>query len=280
MKTNTDYKPAQSFGLLLVGDQKTGKSRVALAFPDPYILDMDRNLSSAVNVEPNKKFWFEDPYTTDDGKPVADKDVWKLNTDRLKVAARHPEIKTIVVDSLSTLSQALVYHIAAETSQMEGAKSMSDDILSAGANVRTGEKGIIGGLLRRQDYMIFQTMMIRLVTFLRSSNKNIIWTAHQKIREGDVATGANLMARKYFRINMPGSLADNFGAFYSDVWGTYAEPGPSGQRARYFLQTAPSLYHVDLGTSLKMDPRIEMTDKTPSQIWSLIGSKVQTEKKS
>lgn len=272
MKSNTEYKPSKHFGLLLVGEPKTGKSRIALSFPRPYIMDWDRNFGAAAQTDPSKQFWIEDPYTTDDGKPVPDKDLWTVNMPRLKAAAAHPDIETIVIDSLSTLSQACVYHIATETSKMEGARAIGDDILSAAANVRPGEKGIIGGLLRRQDYMIFQTMMIRLVTYLRSTPKNIIWTAHQKIREGDHTLGASIIASKYFRLNMPGSLADNFGAFYSDVWGTYAEPGDP---TKYFLVTTPSVRHTDLGSSLQIAPKFDLTGKSPTQIWSLIGPKIQ-----
>jgi hypothetical protein len=275
MKSNTDFKPGQTFGLLLVGDPKTGKTRVAMSFPKPYFLDFDRNMDSAVKVEKNKEFWYDNPYVTDDGKPIDDKDLWEININqRLKAALKHPDIQTIVIDSLSTLAQALVYHIAHSTSRMEGAKQVpvGSELLADG-NVRPGEKGVIGGLLRRQDYMIFQTMMTRLVAYMRGFPKLIIWTAHQKIREGDLSSGGNLTPGvKQFRINMPGALADSFGGFYSDVWGTYAVPG---EPSKYFLQIAPSTRHTDLGTSLaNMPAKIDCTGKLPSQIWAELGPKI------
>ena len=59
MKSATDYKVTNTFACLLVGEPKTGKTNVAMGFPDPWFLDLDLNLASAVRRTTAKKFFYD-----------------------------------------------------------------------------------------------------------------------------------------------------------------------------------------------------------------------------
>lgn len=241
MKSSTEYRNNLSFALLLVGEPKTGKTSVASAFPRPYILDFDRNLGSVTERFPNLSFSYDNPYESDDGKEIEPKDVWEENINkRLKVAVADPNIDTIILDSLSTMCDCLMNHIFKLVQRQEG-KTID--------------------IPRIQDYGTFRTLMIRLIAYLRKTDKNIIFTSHQKIDKDELTGVIN------YRLNIPGQLADNFGGFFSDVWATTAKPGTRGPS--YNLCTSPIFRHVDLGHSFKIDHEYNITDKTPQQIWSL-----------
>jgi hypothetical protein len=108
----------------------------------------------------------------------------------------------------------------------------------------------------------------KLISFLRASGKLIICTVHQTVSK-DELTGANQYA-----LAIPGQLKDTFGGFFTDVWGTAAEPAAGG-KTKYTIRTRPTGYHVSLGTSIRsLDASIDVTDKTPAQVWSLLGPKL------
>lgn len=250
MKPSSEYASRQTFGLLLVGEPKTGKSRVMMSFPGLYVQDWDRNLKAVTSLEPSREFWFDDPYTADDGKPIDTSMLWEVNINqRLKAAMADPRVKAVAIDSLSTLTDALVEHIKRLVKQQEG---------------KTIEQ------LRIQDYGTFKVLLTRLITWMRSYDKLVIWTAHQKL-DKDEATGAMT-----YRLNIPGQLADSFGGFYSDAWATTSQPF---EPPKYFLNPMPTPRHVSLGNSLGLKAKIEITDKSPSQIWDLIGPKILPVKK-
>jgi hypothetical protein len=245
MKPSTTYADRQTFGLLLVGEPKTGKTRIMMSFPGIYVQDWDRNLGSVARLEPTRQFFFDDPYIADDGKPISEDMLWEVNINqRLKLALADPQIQTVAIDSLSTLSDALIAHIKRLVRVQEG-KTIDQ--------------------LRIQDYGTLKTLFTRLVTYMRAFNKMIIWTTHQKIDKDEMSGALR------YRINMPGSLADNFGGFYSDVWACDSQ---KSEPPKYYIYTGPTPRHVDLGNSLQLAYKIEVTNLTPSEIWNLIGPRI------
>jgi len=71
---------------------------------------------------------------------------------------------------------------------------------------------------------------------------------------------------------MPGSLNENFSGFFSDCWATTSTN--AGGKIKYEIHTKPTGFHVSLGTSTDLPAVTDVTDKTPEQIWTLIGSKI------
>lgn len=248
MKTGSTYQTKQNFAVLLVGEQKTGKTNLAMSFPDPWFLDCDRNIARAARVVKNKVWFFDDPYVDDKGTELPTEKRWNNAVAQLKAAAKAPEVKTLVIDGLAALADMLVAHIIHE--------------------VKTSEGKVIDRL-RIQDYQPLKTLMTNLVMGLRSSGKLLVFTSHQK-GDKDEMTG-----RMRYTINMPGSLSENFGGFFSDVWATTSGPvvGKPGE-VKYEMHTKPTGFHINLGTSLDLPAIIDCTNKTPDQIWAVIGPKV------
>lgn len=246
MKPSTQYNTKQNFSLLLVGEPNSGKTNIVMAFPDPFILDVDRKLGSAVRRAAGKKFWFADPYVDDAGKELPDSERWKKSILELKAAGASPEVKTIVIDGLAGLADMLVVHIMSEVKRSEG-KALDR--------------------LRIQDYQPLKTLMTSLIMGLRSTGKYIVVTSHQKA-DKDELTG-----RLRYTLNIPGSLSENFGGFFSDVWAAVSRPSPTG--TVYELHTKPTGFHVNLGTSLALDSKpLDVTNKSPDDVWKLLNTSI------
>src|SRR5690606_32250560 len=104
MKPSSLYEPTLSFGLLLQGPPKTGKTTLALSFPRPYIADCDNNLIGAVRLMRERglpPFFFDTINVADDsdyckannllpGTSVPSHLRWDRLVDRCKAAAASP----------------------------------------------------------------------------------------------------------------------------------------------------------------------------------------------
>lgn len=253
MKSATTYNTKPSLATLIVGDQKTGKTRLLMSFPDPWVLDVDRNLVSGTRVTSNKRWWYDDPYTDEKGQTISE-DIkvltpsttrWARAVELIKLAAKEVEVKTIAIDGLAGLSDMLVNHLMVCAYKTEG------KLLDR---------------LRIQDYQPLKTLLTQLIMGLRNCGKIIVFTSHQKT-DKDEHTG-----RIRYTLNMPGSLNENFGGFFTDVWATNASN--IGGKLKYEVLTRPTGFHVALGTSFDLPASVDVTDKTPDQIWAMIGPKV------
>lgn len=254
MKSSTDYKPSSSLAVLLVGEQKSGKTRTLFAFPNPWILDCDRNLYSAVRIAPVKKFWFDDPYTDKDGKYISDNlDELKTKNDSrwarayalIQAAAKEPEVQTIVLDGWTALTEMLIGHIILCNYKDEGKKL---------------------DRLRIQDYQPLKTVMTSLIMALRNTGKIIVVTSHQK-SDKDELTG-----RLRYTVNMPGSLCENFGGLFTNTWATQCSN--NGGKLKYEILHQQSGFHVSLGTDRDLPMSTDVTNKTPDEVWAMLGPKL------
>lgn len=243
MKSSADYQIAKNIAILLVGEPKGGKTGLASAFPNPYFLDIDKNLDSAVRVLRGKKFWYDQP-TSD----VPEDQVWPKSLEYLKAAIANPEIETIIVDSFSQLAG---YARAALLSNLKRMGAVD-------------QKGKPLENIRLNDYLTLLDWFRQFVFALRSSNKYVIVTSHQQVSK-DELTGAN-----HYSLAIPGQSKDSFGGWFTDVWACTATAVAGGKTA-YQIRTRPTGFHVALGTSIRTLPQsIDVTDKDPGQIWSLL----------
>lgn len=244
MKTS-EQLPSQSFlALLLVGEPKVGKTSLCLAFPKPFVLDIDHNLDGPRRRASGKAFFYDDPSVGADGKELPDYLRWNRSMELLKEAAKSPEVLTIVVDSLTGLCDDLVYHVLKEVERLEGKKLDRPRI---------------------QDYYSVKDLLARFATWLRlvSKTKHVVICAHQKADKDDATSATR------YSLNIPGQQAQSWGSYFTDVWGMTATT--AGGVTKYEIRTKPTGFHVSLGTSLKdMKPVIDVTDKTPDQIWALV----------
>lgn len=249
MQDSSSYKVSNSFALLLVGEPKTGKSNLAMSFPDPYFLDFDDNLASAVRrISPSKKFFFTSRSSILSQPPEK---VWDFIESEVKSAAINPQIKTLVLDSTTTLSGILRDYLLTRL-RMGGVKLRTDTV---------------DDQLRIADYGTVATFILRLVALFRSSGKFVIWTNHQRI-EKDEITGA-----LRYQLNIPGQLSSTLGGYFTDVWATTSTPQP-GNKVKFAIRTKPTGTHISLGASFPIDSEIDITDKSPEQIWTILEPKI------
>jgi hypothetical protein len=247
MKTSDQLTWNSFLALLLVGEPKTGKTTVELAFPDPFILNVDKNLDGPRRRAVGKKFWFDDPMLDVAGKELPPEKRWDRSMELLKEAHKSTEVKTICIDSLTGLSDYLVDHILDQVRIHEGKKIDRPRI---------------------QDYYSVKDLLARFAVMLRtiSKTKHVIIAAHQKA-DVDEATKATR-----YSLNIPGQQAQNWGSYFTDVWATTATD--IGGKTKYEIRTKPTGFHVSLGTSLPMEPRIDVTDKSPDEIWAMLSPKL------
>lgn len=248
MKSSTSFTPSTSLAILCVGDPGTGKTRLAMSLPSPGILDCDGNLSSAVRVSSGKIFQYSQPFITDDGKEVPEVERWTRAVTETKLLLASTLTKSFVLDGLSNLCRwGLVY--------------AESELVKAGINIR---KEYLA------KYQSFIPLLSNYMTMIRIPGKPVLVTVHQ-IMEKDDLTGQI----RYF-LDIPGRLSNTLGGQFTDVWGTSSLSNPADKvnGATYSIKTKPSGYHVNLKTSLDLEPSIDITGKNPAQIWTLLEPKL------
>lgn len=231
MKTTATQSPRPAFGLLLVGAPKSGKTSFSLQFPNPYIADCDNNISGPHRYLKEKSlspvFSYDTIDIDDAGNEVPVGKRWTRLTECCKAAAASKEIDTIIVDSLTKVSDYLVDHIL----NYEKIQQM-----------------------RIQDWLSYQNMMKRFVTYLRSTGKLLIFCAHETV-EKDELEGT----LKYF-VALPSKLKDTIGGLFTDVWRAEYQPGGAGKEGSYMIRAVSSA-RMSLGNSLGLPTSFPMEYK-------------------
>lgn len=227
MLTHTTYAAKPSFALLLQGPPLSGKTNVAMAFPDPYFLDADDKLANAVKRYPGKRFWYDCPARRNGEIAIELKDQWAYGAECINAAIKSTDIKTIVLDSGSAIGDMIIAHI-----------------------LKFGTKLTIAGRpsMEMQHWGPYQDIWKATVMGIRASGKKLIVIVHDSITE-DALTGETIV-----RPLIKGALKDGFGGMFTDIWHaeTKVKPDPKkpGQMTtEYYVRTTPNAKFT-LGNSL------------------------------
>lgn len=247
MKPSTSYSPSSAVAILCTGDPKSGKTRLAMSMPDPGILDCDGNLASAVRVATGKKFFYSEGFKTDLGKEIPEVERWTHCMNESKALLTHPETKSFIVDGLSNLCRWGLIHA-------------ENELVKAGINIK---KEYLA------KYQSFIPLLSNFLTTIRIPGKLVLVNVHQ------IAEKEELTGRIAYKLDIPGRLADTLGGQFTDVWAmsSTADPG-SKIGAKYAIRTKPTGLHINLGTSLDLEPSIDITGKSPQEIWSILQPKL------
>lgn len=238
-----------------------------MALPTPGIIDCDLNLNSAVRVSAGKTFFYAQPSIADadtaeflnkkyppsplypllrlsPGDEVPEEYRWPLVEREVKAMLTNPEIKSICIDGLTVLSRWLLTY-----AEME--------LIRGGINVKKEY------LAKFQNFIV---LMTKFVSLCRVGGKTVFMTCHQTADKNEL-TGA-----WYYNLAIPGQLKDNLGGLFTDVWGTSTQV--LGDDVKYFINTRPTNLHVALKTSFDLAARIDVTNKTPQEVWSMLEPKL------
>lgn len=247
MKSNLDFRPNASVAILLVGDPGSGKTRLGMSLPTPGILDCDGNLTSAVRVSAGKKFFYAQPFLTDDGKEVPEVERWPMAVKQTKELLLSKETESFFLDGLGNLCRwGLIY--------------AEDQLVKAGINIK---KEYLA------KYMSFIPLLTNFITMIRIPGKMVMVSVHQTMEKDELSGSIR------YELDIPGRLKNTLGGQFTDVWGTssLADVG-SKVGAKYLVRTKPSGYHVNLKTSLDLEPSVDLTGKTPPEVWTMLSPKL------
>lgn len=237
MKKSAQLDLTGQSAILIVGDPGTRKTSLALHFPGVYIFDADDNVVGPARHFSSLNFMYDSGTTvSEDWKDPAIRADYKAG-DRLEPqhryrwmakclneAATSPEVKTIVIDSLTALSD-IIY------SEVKRQEARKDD-----------------QPMRIQDFGKFAYIMRNLISQLKANDKLFVLIAHQTI-DKDESDGVF----KTF-LNVPGQSKTTLAGMFNDVLATYVAQSGAGANIKheFKIRTLPAGKndHRGLKTSL------------------------------
>lgn len=241
MKPGTDYPKNAALAVLLGGNPGAGKTNLCMEFPDPWFVDADHNLRNAVERHPGKRFWFDDPEVSADGKPLELDQCWERLEALLKENAAKPEVRTIVLDGIGRITDYLKAYLCRVGSSAE-------KVITVG-----GVK-----VMNQSLWQPYADLLKRLVFACRVHSKPFILTTHLSVDENE------LSQVKEQRPLIQGALKADFPKLFTDFWMADATPNPDAKYkpangVRYFVRTAPT-YRIMLKQSCGLPPEFEHDD--------------------
>lgn len=221
--------------LLLKGDSGSGKTWKAAHFPKPVFFNFDNNLSGLRKLpdEIRKQVKIIDPRKDEKGAVVPGIKVWENFIKQLAIVGADKEVKTIVLDSLTTMAEVLMDKILGSDSP-----DKKVEIQHWGDNWRYF-KWLGENLLCATDL-----------------DKHVIWIAHEQIKEYMDAKGVSVRPPKYF-LSLGGKAKSDLDLFFTDVWRTYTKKQsamPYGNE--HWIRSVSDEYHT-AKSSLVLPPDFE-----------------------
>lgn len=238
MKPGSAYPRNQALAILIGGAAGSGKSNLLFEFPQPYILDCEKNLRNAIERHPGKVFYYDDPEVGEDGAPLALEACWPRVEKLIKENASKPEVHTVAIDGLGRITDYLRAWLT-----HTGGKAEKELIVG-------GQKVMTMSL-----WGPFADLLKKLVFLCRAYQKPFLLTTHLGVDENE------LTAVKERRVLIQGSLRNDFPKLFTDFWLTNASPNSDPRYApangvRYFVRTAPD-YQIMLKQSCGLPAEFE-----------------------
>ncbi len=240
MKKSKDYDPGLRTAILIVGDPGTRKTSLCLQFPKPYIFDADNNLAGPTRAYPDIEFSFDNGHVTSEdwvdkklgvdykeGDAIKPEHRYLWMAKCLNEASKSDEVQTIVVDSLTSVSEFIM-------SEIKRQERMKDD-----------------ATMRIQDWGKYSYFLKNLVVQLKTTEKLVVFTAHNVV-DKDESDG-----RFKTFLAVPGQSKHTLSGLFNDVWCNYLKQSGAGsaQKHEWRVRTLPNgdNDHRGLKESLGLD---------------------------
>jgi AAA domain-containing protein len=248
LRDGSTYRPAQNFGLLIVGEPGSGKTRLGFEFPDLGILDCDRNLRSAIVAWKEKHgslkpFKYAAPDQNEKGEAIPLHDIWPNAQKQAAMLCADPAVGTIFIDGLSLLQDWLMRYLVTQGSGME--KPLT-----------------VGGIkvMTKSLYNPLEMAMKDFLVNLRASGKRVVVSSHVKIADDEITNASGVKPA------LQGALRDKVAGLFTDFWmceTLVVTPTDENKRkyptgVRYYVRTVPTT-RVKLKNSMGLPPEFEFT---------------------
>ncbi len=223
--------------LLLKGSPGAGKTYTAAHFPKPVIFNFDNNLSGLKKLPADlrKGIKIINPFIDKNGKEVTALRVWDNFIALLQEVLDDPEIRTIIIDSLSTLVSRLVDKIVG-----------SND---PGTKVQIQHYGDLARYLKwlGEDFLGSNDL-----------TKNVIVIAHEVLVKDELTQSIQ------YELNIPGKSASVYDMYFTDCWRCYAKQPTTGD-VQYRIRVMPTD---------KINAKCTLSDIPSDFLWSETKQKI------
>jgi len=217
MKSATDTTPSIPMSLIILGAPGTGKTTLATQFPKAYFLNADNNIEGSIrwlkDNNRNADFFYDDISSATKEElskaNIPDLELKDLPTEGecivkrqwkyrymamlLNEAVGSDKIKTIVLDSLTSLTEVTLDEV-----RRQAGRAMGDPF---GAKT-------VDDMLQRQDWGANMSLVKNLIFQLMGSGKRLVLIGHLKI-DKDELTG---IMQEYIAI--PGQLSTQIALWF------------------------------------------------------------------
>ena len=207
MAKMSEIKTEGSSKLLLLGDPGEGKTVFACSFPGPILLlDFDGKADSAASFYKGNDALLNSIEVRDLSPSLLTDPMIELNkiidTELIpQQKSGKLEYKTIILDSLTTFSKAVLNHIVSS---------------NPGIKRTSSKQGLQPGL---QDYGILKREFSKLIPGLLSLECNVIMTGHYVINKDDISGEIARLP------SMDGAFAQQLPVYFKEVWRLYTDKG-------------------------------------------------------
>lgn len=214
-----------------------------MQFPNPYFIDADLNLDGAERrlrlANPKLEYRYDLVTLDENGKSVDEDRRFTRLVTHLEIAERDPWVKTIIADSLTNITQFLIWQVQALNKKE---------------------------VMEIRDWGQHRSKMLGLLIKRRACNKTFILTCHQyeKTKKKDDKSLEEVLLGYTPAIN-PG-LQEDLGSMFTDIWATRLV-ATSGGLYKNEITTMPNGMMPFLKNSIGLPATCEGTWAEISKYW-------------
>ena len=220
--------------LLLKGVSGVGKTTKAAYFPSPVFFNFDNNIAALRKLpkEVHDAVRIVNPRINDKNEEIKPELVWGNFVKQLEKVLEDDSVKTIIIDSLTTLSEVII-----------------DKSLGTGSPDKRIELQNWGDLNR------FLKWIGDFLLCAQELDKHVIFIAHEMMEKD------KLTEEIIWTLNIGGKIRTSYDLYFSDVWRCFIKQGTSGPD--YMVQTVPGS-NFSAKCSLNLPDKFKWLDQIKS----------------